>query len=338
MDHNAATASPLTAADVMTARVVSALPGTRVQDVAKLLLDARISAVPVMDEAGRVLGIVSEGDLLGRSAEGRLAGQEWWLTILSHPGQLEASATAAASARLVQDVMHAPVVTVEAATPIHTVAEVLRTNAIKRAPVMRDGRMVGIVSRADLLRGLETPQHAGTTGAHGGLAEMIGSFFGSAHAARPAAVPAPPPVQPVTLTASSFRGLVHASTQAGVDEKKAAAHASDLARIDQVKTMLHEHLGTEMWDTLMTHARVAAAHGGKELELLRFPSELCSDEGRKINNVDPAWADTLRGEAAEFYARWERDLKPAGFALAARVVDYPNGMPGNIALVLVWQN
>lgn len=71
---------------------------------------------------------------------------------------------------------------------------------------------------------------------------------------------------------------------------------------------------------------------------MRFPSELCSDSGLKINNADLAWTETLRGEAADLYVRYERELKPKGFGMAARVVDYPNGMPGDIALFLVWQN
>jgi hypothetical protein len=70
--------------------------------------------------------------------------------------------------------------------------------------------------------------------------------------------------------------------------------------------------------------------------LLRFPGELCSDGGRAVNVPDPNWPQTLRGEAAEMYLRWERDLKPCGFHLAARIVDFPGGMPGNIGLFLIW--
>lgn len=339
MDHNLPSPILSTAADVMTTTVVSVLPSSSVKDVAKLLLHAHISAVPVVDDRGALLGIVSEGDLLGRSAEDRLAGQEWWLAILSGPGQMEASETAAASARQIRDVMQAPVVTVEASAALFEVAELLRAKAIKRVPVMRDGLMVGIVSRADLLRAIEAQPGGAHTVGRGGFAEMIGSFFGGTAAARPIIAASPPPAtMPAPLTAASFQALVEASAQSGIDKKKAVAHAADLERIDQVKTMLHEHLGTEMWETLMTHARVAAAHGGKEIELLRFPSELCSDGGRKINNADPAWADTLRGEAAEVHARWVRELKAAGFGLAARVIDYPHGVPGNIALVLGWEN
>jgi hypothetical protein len=70
--------------------------------------------------------------------------------------------------------------------------------------------------------------------------------------------------------------------------------------------------------------------------LLRFPSQLCSDGGRAINAPDPDRPATLRGEAAEIYLRWNRDLKPSGFHFTARVVDYPDGIPGDIGLFLVW--
>jgi len=70
--------------------------------------------------------------------------------------------------------------------------------------------------------------------------------------------------------------------------------------------------------------------------LLRFPSQLCSDGGRAVNVPDPEWPSTLRGEAAEIYLRWSHDLKPQGFHLAARVADFPDGMPGDIGLFIVW--
>jgi len=76
--------------------------------------------------------------------------------------------------------------------------------------------------------------------------------------------------------------------------------------------------------------------GETEFLLLRFPSQLCSDSGRAINVPDPDWPETLRGEAAEMYLRWERDLRPRGFHLTARVIDYPGGMPGDVGLYLVW--
>jgi hypothetical protein len=81
---------------------------------------------------------------------------------------------------------------------------------------------------------------------------------------------------------------------------------------------------------------VAADKGQKDLLLLRFPCELCSDEGRAINSSLPEWPETLRGEAAEIYLHWERDLKPKGFHLVAQVLDFPGGKPGDIGLTLGW--
>ncbi len=70
--------------------------------------------------------------------------------------------------------------------------------------------------------------------------------------------------------------------------------------------------------------------------LLRFPGQLCSDGGRAVNTSAAGWPETLRGEAGELYLRWERDLKPNGFPLSARLLDFPGGMPGDIGLYLFW--
>ena len=70
--------------------------------------------------------------------------------------------------------------------------------------------------------------------------------------------------------------------------------------------------------------------------LLRFPSDLCSDRGRAINAPDASWPTTLRGVAAEFFLRWERELKPVGFGLTAQILDFPGGYPGDAGLTLRW--
>ncbi|PWT89459.1 MAG: hypothetical protein C5B56_07080 [Proteobacteria bacterium] len=100
--------------------------------------------------------------------------------------------------------------------------------------------------------------------------------------------------------------------------------------------LLGVHVSDESWHKLLQQAREAAQHGRTEFLLLRFPSQLCSDGGRCINAPDPDWPATLQGEAAEIYVRWEHDLKPGGFHLVAKVLDFPDGMPGDIGLILVW--
>lgn len=71
--------------------------------------------------------------------------------------------------------------------------------------------------------------------------------------------------------------------------------------------------------------------------LLRFPSDLCSDGGRKIDVAEEGWEVTLRGEAAELYNRWRRELKPQGFGLSARIVSFEDqGIIGDLGLFLTW--
>ncbi len=83
-------------------------------------------------------------------------------------------------------------------------------------------------------------------------------------------------------------------------------------------------------------ARAAAEHGEQEFMVLRFPADLCTDHGRAINAPQQDWPKTLRGEAAEIYLQWEHELKPRGFRLTARVLDFPDGKPGDIGLFLAW--
>ncbi len=87
----------------------------------------------------------------------------------------------------------------------------------------------------------------------------------------------------------------------------------------------------------MAQAAKAAEHGEKQYLLLRFPSDVCTDDSRAINNPpNPAWPQTLRGEAADIYNRWHTALRPLGFDLSAQVLDFPGGKPGDVGLFLRW--
>jgi CBS domain-containing protein len=119
--------------------------------IAALLLERHISAVPVIDDDRRILGIVSEGDLMRRGETERRP--SWWLAAFSNAEELAREFTKTRGIRA-KDVMTREVLTVTEETPIATIAELLEKRRIKRVPVVRDGRIVGIVSRADLLRAL----------------------------------------------------------------------------------------------------------------------------------------------------------------------------------------
>jgi CBS domain-containing protein len=151
MEHDS-----MKAHEIMNSDVVAVRPDTPVDDIAKTLREHRISAVPVIDEAGSPLGMVSEGDLIGRDEADREARLDWWLTLLAEGEALNPQFLASIHApeRRARDVMTAPVVTVGEETEIDAIARLLTARRIKRVPVLRGGRIVGIVSRADLVRAL----------------------------------------------------------------------------------------------------------------------------------------------------------------------------------------
>jgi CBS domain-containing protein len=151
MEHDS-----MKAHEIMNSGVVAVRPDTPISDVAKTLREHRISAVPVIDEAGSPLGMVSEGDLIGRDEVDRKARLDWWLTLLAEGEALnpEFLANIHSPVRRARDVMTAPLVTIGEETEIDEVARLLTAHRIKRVPVLRDGRVVGIVSRADLVRAL----------------------------------------------------------------------------------------------------------------------------------------------------------------------------------------
>jgi CBS domain-containing protein len=142
------------ARDVMTTAVSSVGPDTAIGEIAKMLRDRGISAVPVVDESGTPIGMVSEGDLIGRDEADREARRDWWLTLLAEgePLNTDFLAWLRPPQQRARDVMTAPVVTVGEETELREVARLLTAYRIKRVPVLRDGRIVGIVSRADLVR------------------------------------------------------------------------------------------------------------------------------------------------------------------------------------------
>lgn len=141
------------AKDVMTSPAVTVGPDASVEEVAKLLLRRGISAVPVTEADGRLSGIVSEGDLMRRVESGTERVRSWWLRAF---GDDDAAARdyAKSRGRRAADVMTREVVTVGEDATLPEIAALLERHRIKRVPVVRDARVVGIVSRANLLQGL----------------------------------------------------------------------------------------------------------------------------------------------------------------------------------------
>jgi CBS domain-containing protein len=326
--------------DLMHSPVITVGVATPLRAAARLMLTHGIGALVVCDAAGAPVGMLSDGDLLGRDAAEHLARRDWWLALVAdsqpdHPALLPPGI----GERQAETVMSAPIVTADVATPAPVLARLLLTHRIKRVPVLRNGVLVGIVGHADLLGVLCDLPEATALPAPEATGGLVRDLLESLFHVGPTALRAlrPPPADMISpLSADAFRGLVGAHDRSRRDTDAASRRAADLAHRREVKTLLAAHLDDELWQMLLDHARAAAEHGEVEFLMLEFPSGLCSDGGRAINLPAPEWSRTLRGEAADLYMRWQRELQPQGFGIAARVLNYPGGKPGDIGLYLTW--
>jgi hypothetical protein len=80
----------------------------------------------------------------------------------------------------------------------------------------------------------------------------------------------------------------------------------------------------------------AVANGLTEVQVYRFPNALCTDHGRAINQQEPGWESTLTGLPKEMYEFWDRRLRPLGYKLKVQIIDFPDGMPGDVGIILKW--
>ena len=145
------------AMDVMTTNVITVEPNTSVQELATLLSERGISGVPVVASDNRLVGVVTEGDLLHRAETGterriQRRRSRWLDTFVSD--QEAARDYVKAHGRVVREIMTRDVISVSDTTELADIATLLETKRIKRVPVLRDGKLVGIVSRANLVRAL----------------------------------------------------------------------------------------------------------------------------------------------------------------------------------------
>lgn len=146
----------INAADIMTKTVMTAKPEDTVRDIAQKLADHDISAVPVCDESGHVIGMVSEGDLLSPFTKDKMLKRAWWLELLTEGNALapEFENYLKLDARRARDLMTTPVVTATEETSLPDLADLITSKKVKRVPILRNGALVGIVSRADVVRAL----------------------------------------------------------------------------------------------------------------------------------------------------------------------------------------
>jgi CBS domain-containing protein len=151
------------AMDVMVRDVIAIGPEASVADAAKLIAENDVSALPVVDDDGRLVGIISEGDLMNREEIGTEIHHPWWIEAVT-PAATLAAEFAKSHGKRVEEVMSEDVITATEETPLAEIAAILERNRIKRVPIVRDHELVGIVSRSNLVQALASN---GGAAAHG---------------------------------------------------------------------------------------------------------------------------------------------------------------------------
>jgi CBS-domain-containing membrane protein len=143
----------MNASDIMVREVITTDPRASVSQVAKQLADNDISALPVVDEAGRVVGIISEADLMRRRELGSEKVRPWWLEAMT-PAVTLAEEFARSHGKRVEELMSNRVVSATEDASLNEIASLLEKHHIKRVPILKDGKLVGIVSRSNLVQAL----------------------------------------------------------------------------------------------------------------------------------------------------------------------------------------
>ena len=121
-----------------------------------------------------------------------------------------------------------------------------------------------------------------------------------------------------------------------MDVERKAREAEEQKLQKFTADFLHQHVNEEEIAMVRRLVANAVKDGKMEAMVFSFPSDLCTDSGRAINNYDPNWPATLQGKAKEFFDRYESLAKPQGYKLKAMVINFPGGVPGDIGLFLNW--
>jgi hypothetical protein len=130
-------------------------------------------------------------------------------------------------------------------------------------------------------------------------------------------------------------------------ERQAQTAAEEFSRMkeqeEQQKAVMAEfhapptRTPEQLLQAIMQLVNRAAENGQTEVQVYRFPHDLCTDRGRRINNTEPGWEQTLEGRPKSGFEFWRDHLRSLGFGLRAEVLDYPGGMPGDIGFFLTWK-
>ena len=143
------------------------------------------------------------------------------------------------------------------------------------------------------------------------------------------------------MSADDLRAYMMEIEKAKLSKEISAMDRADKAREELIKTLsqpmdLSPEALHDIAQSLSTKMRLAAQRGETEIMVMRFPNVLCTDKGRAINNAEDGWPDTLTGRPRQAYELWRDHLRQGHYKLRAMIVDWPNGMPGDVGFFLSW--
>ena len=303
--------------DLMQRRFPYVMVDADIDYVAKVLQESGVGAVPVVDENLTPIGVVTRSNI----EKARTPATAVDLGPLpSFLLRNKRDAPFRPNGRALRDVMSAPAISIPAGAKLADVEKMMAEHHLKRMPVVEGHKLVGMLLRREVLDAI------------GGPADRQAAQ----KAAKPVLTLAPPAPAGDEISAEAFRTLVAAHEDHLEEERLAQRQALIEAREQRIKELAAQRLTEGLWRDMLFRSRAAATAGLTESMLIRFPSQLCTDGGRAINAPDPGWPQTLRGEPADVYRRWRNELHPRGFRIAAQVIDFPEGLPGDAALFLMW--
>ena len=282
--------------------------------VAKLLAECGLGAVPVVDENLTPIGIVTRSNLEGtraRAVAAELGEIPQFLLRNRRPRAFQANG------RALRDVMTTPAISISSGAALPDIAQMMAVHRLKRLPVVDGDKIIGLVLRKEVMEAMS------------GAAPRMRA---------PSVISIAPPERDrcAVATAEEFRDLAAAhETREKIERIERRRLALEL-RAQRLRDLASRRLSEAQWREMLQRAREAARAGRIEYLLMRFPAELCADGGRAINAPDPDWPVTLRGEPRDLYYRWRNELQPRGFKIAAQIIDFPDGVPGDAAIFLVW--
>jgi CBS domain-containing protein len=305
----------MSARELMTRRFPFVMADADLDYVAKLLSECEVGVVPVVDEKLAPIGIVTRSNI-EKACRVPAADVGPIPEFLLRNGR---KAPFRSNGRALREVMTTPAISVPCGAKLSDVAKVMQEHHLKRAPVVDGQKIVGVLLRREVLNALseknrDTP-HA---------PELI--LSSARHE----------PDACDIATADEFRELIAAHERQLEKEQAEHRRAMLELREQRIKALAARRLTEAQWRDMLSQARRAASSGMTEHMLIRFPCQLCLDGGRAINAPDPHWPETLRGEPADVFKRWRNELQPRGFKMAAQIVDFPEGLPGDAALFLIW--